>query len=100
MKLIAKEKAVQVRLTKEEKIALLMAQDIIVLKQCLNKEIYSFAVDILKGNHHQYSKMSNKEISYKLEDRQRELYPSVFSLAEKLLDKPDGYFTNKFTFKK
>lgn len=100
MWLTKKDKMVRVNLNREEKVALMMARDIICLKREINSEYYGFIKHILNGNYNRYSKMSNKKINYELETTQNLLSSSVFSIAEKLLEKQDGYFNNLFTFKK
>ena len=73
-------------LNREEKTALLMAQDIIRLKEDFLLESYSFICSILDGEWWtQYSKLSIKQINFEFEDRKDDFNSDVFSLAEKIL---------------
>ena len=78
-------------LNREEKTALLMAQDIISLKEGFLVENYSFICSILDGEWWtQYSKLSIKQINFEFEDRKDNFNSDVFSLAEKILGKKIG----------
>ena len=75
----------------EEKKALLMAQDIIALRETFLVQNYNFICSIIDGQHWtQYSKYSIEQINYEFEDRKSSFDSEVFSLAEKLLGKKIG----------
>jgi len=78
-------------LNREEKTALLMAQDIISLKEGFLVENYRFICSILDGDGWtQYSRLSIQQINYEFKDRKDDFDSDVFSLAEKILGKKIG----------
>ena len=75
-------------LNREEKTALLMAQDIISLKEGFLVENYSFICSILDGDGWtQYSNLVTSQINDEFNERKDDFNSDVFSLAEKLLGK-------------
>ena len=75
-------------LNREEKTALLMAQDIISLKEGFLVENYSFICSILDGDGWtQYSNLVTSQINDEFNERKDDFNSDVFSLAERLLGK-------------
>ena len=78
-------------LNREEKTALLMAQDIIRLKEDFLLESYSFISSILDVyGWTPYSNLVTSHINDKFENRKDDFNSDVFSLAEKILGKKIG----------
>ena len=78
-------------LNREEKTALLMAQDIISLKEGFLVENYSFICSILDGDGWtQYSNLVTSQINDEFNERKDDFNSDVFSLAEKILGKKIG----------
>lgn len=78
-------------LNREEKTALLMAQDIISLKEGFLVENYSFICSILDVyGWTPYSNLVTSQINNKFENRKDDFNSDVFSLAEKILGKKIG----------
>lgn len=78
-------------LTREEKINILMAQDMIGIKKDLEFEDYSFLCSILEGNDFkQYKDWSDDEVNSEFKDRFQDILDDAdtLELAHKLNEEP------------
>ena len=78
-------------LTREEKINILMAQDMIGIKKDLEFEDYSFLCSILEGNDFkQYIDWSDDEVNSEFKDRFQDILDDAdtLALAHKLNEEP------------
>lgn len=73
------------KLERKTKIALLMAQDIVMLKKDFSLEDYSFVCSILEGDGwKQYKNIHDLGIDSEFEDRVLDCDEEIFKLAQKL----------------
>lgn len=78
-------------LTREEKINILMAQDMIGIKKDMEFEDYSFLCSILQGNDFkQYKDWSDDEVNSEFKDRFQDILDDAdtLALAHKLNEEP------------
>ena len=78
-------------LTREEKINILMAQDIIAIRQDMEFEDYSFICSVLQGEGwKQYDNLSDKQVDMEFNDRWDDIKDCVetLELAHKLNGEP------------
>ena len=78
-------------LTREEKINILTAQDIMSIKQDIELEDYSFLCSILQGDcFKQYNNLSNKSVDDEFRDRFDDIKDcaDTLALAHKLNEEP------------
>ena len=75
-------KEINMVLTREEKINILMAQDMIGIKKDLEFEDYSFLCSILEGNDFkQYIDWSDDEVNSEFKDRFQDILDDADTLA-------------------
>jgi len=78
-------------LTRDEKVAILMAQDIVSIKQDIEFEDYSFLCSILQGEGwKQYNLLTKEQINMEFLDRWDDIKDcaETLELAHKLNEKP------------
>lgn len=76
------------KMKQEEKVALLMAQDIVGIKEGFLVQNYSFICSILEGEGWtQYSRLVTSQVNDEFENRKDDFDSEIFDLAEKILGK-------------